>query len=110
MHDSTTLEPTYEVFFEFLREVHVPTLISHDELFTLSYPLGEFVLYPTSYTYIFCNIHPNEVWVKSFFLMVPHEEYETSISTFDDEIMTTPSYLHFQHHPLLHYDDTHLHG
>ena len=25
VHDSTTLEPTYEEFFAFLREVHVPT-------------------------------------------------------------------------------------
>ena len=61
-------------------------------------------------TSIFCSIHRNEVWVKGFFLMVPHEEYENSISTFNDGIFRAPYYLHFQQHPLLHYDYTHLHG
>ena len=42
--------------------------------------------------------------------MVSDEEYETYISTFDDEIIRAPFYFHFQHHPMLHYDDTHLHG
>ena len=74
------------------------------------YPLGELVLSPTSYTSIFCSIHPNRVWVKGLFLMVPHEEYETPISPFDDDMIREPSYLHFQHCTLLHYYDTHLHG
>ena len=54
--------------------------------------------------------HPNEIWVKGFFLMVPYEEHGNSISPFDDEIIRSPSYLNLQHHPCLHYDYTHLHG
>ena len=54
--------------------------LSRDENFSLSNPLGELVLSPTSYTSTFCSIHPNEVWVKGFFLMMPHEEYGTPIS------------------------------
>ena len=42
--------------------------------------------------------------------MVPHEEYETSISPFDDDMNRETYSLHLQQHPLLHYDDTHLHG
>ena len=42
--------------------------------------------------------------------MVPHEEYETSISPFDDDMIREPYYLHFQQHSLSHYDDTHPHG
>ena len=83
---------------------------SHDEIFSLYNPLGELVLSPTSYTSKFCSIHPNEVWVKGFFFMVPHEEYGLSISPFDDHIIIKPYYLYFHQHPLLHYDDTHLHG
>ena len=66
---STTLEPTYEEFFTRLREVHDPTPMepSHDENFTLSDHVGELVHSPTSYTSIYCSIHPNEVWVKGFF-------------------------------------------
>ena len=69
VHDSTTLEPTYGESFEFLREVCVPTLMepSHDEHFSLSNPLGELVISPTSYTSIFCSIHYNKVLVKGFF-------------------------------------------
>ena len=48
--------------------------------FSLSNPLGDSVLSPISYASIFCSIHPNEVWVRVFFLMVTHEEYETPIS------------------------------
>ena len=50
VHDSTTLELTYGEIFSFLREVHVPTPMepSHDEHFSLSNPLGELVLFPTS--------------------------------------------------------------
>ena len=98
VHDSTTLEPTHEKSIAFLREwCHpIPMDPSHDETFALSNPLGELVLSPTSYTSNFCSIHRNEVWVKGFFLMVPHEEYETSISPFDDEIFREQNYLHFQ--------------
>ena len=76
VHDSITLEPTYEESFILLRDMHntTPMDISHDENFALSNPLGELFLYPISYTSKFCSIHPNEVWVKGFFLMVPHEE------------------------------------
>ena len=112
VHDSTTLEPTYEDFFSFLRDVHVHTPMgpSHDEIFSLYNPLGELVLSPTSYTSIFCTIHPNEVWVKGLFLMVPHEECETYISPNDDDMIRKPYYLHFQQYILLHYYDTRLHG
>ena len=48
--------------------------------------------------------------MKGFFLMVPHEEYETSISPFDDDVIREPYSLHLQQHTLLHYDDTYLHG
>ena len=112
MHDSTTLEPTHEESFAFLREVHNPTPMdpSHDEIFSLSNPLGELVLSPASYTSTFCSIHPNEVWVKGFFFMVPHEENGHSIYTFDDGIIRESYYLNFQQHPCTHYDYTHLHG
>ena len=82
---------------------------SHDEHFSISNPLGELVVSPTPYTSIFWSIHPNEVWVRSLFFMVPHE-CEIPISSFDDDITREPSYLHFQHYHLLHYDDTHIHG
>ena len=42
--------------------------------------------------------------------MVPHEEYETSISPFDDDMIREAYSLHLQQHPFLHYDDTHIHG
>ena len=42
--------------------------------------------------------------------MVPHEEHGNSISPFDDGIIREPYYFHFQQHPCLHYDYTHLHG
>ena len=43
-------------------------------------------------------------------MIVPHEEYETSIYTFDEAMNIALSSLHLQQHPLLHYDETHLHG
>ena len=97
VHDSTTMEPTYEESFTFFREMHVPTLMdpSHDEKFPLSNPLVELVLSPTFYTSTFCRIHPNEVWVKGLFFRVPHEEYGIHISSFDDDMTRVPSYLHF---------------
>ena len=98
VNDSTTLEPTYEESFAFLREVHVPTPMdpSHDENFSLYNPLGELVLSPTSYTFIFFSIHPNEVWVKGFFFMVPCEDYGISISPFDYDMTRLLSSLHLQ--------------
>ena len=62
---------------------------------------------PTSFSTIAIR---DEVWVKGFFFMVPHEEYETYISPFDDDIIRAPFSLHLQQHILLHYDDAHLHG
>ena len=59
---------------------------------------------------MFFNISLNEVWVKGFFLKVPHEKYETPIFTFYDDIVGSNSYSHLQKHPLLLYDDAHLHG
>ena len=57
--------------------------------------VGELVLSPTSYTSKFCNIHPNEVWVKGSFFMVPHEEYKISISPFYYDMIREPYYLNF---------------
>ena len=81
-YDSTTLEPTHEKSFEFFKEVHNNTSMdpSHDENFALSNHLDELVLSHTSYTSIFCRIHPNELCVKGFFFMVPCEECEITIS------------------------------
>ena len=112
MHNSTTLEPTHEEMFAFFRETHNPTPMdpSNYDNFALSDHLGELVLSPTSYTSKFCSIHPNEAWVKGFFFIVLHDEYGLHISPFDDEMTIVTSYLHFQKHPLLHYDDTHLLG
>ena len=90
MHDPTPMEP------------------SNDEIFSLPNHLGELVHSPTSYTSIFFNVHPNEVWVKGLFFMVPHEECETPISPFDYGMTRVPS-LHLQQHPFLHYDDIHIH-
>ena len=74
VHDSTTLEPNHEEILAFLRDVHTTTPMdpSHDEIFSLSDHLGELVISPTSYTSKFWSIHPNEVWVKSLFFIVPH--------------------------------------
>ena len=97
VHNSTTLEPTHEEIFSFSREVNNPTPMdtSHYDNFSLIDHLGELVLFPTSYTSKFCSSHPNEVWVKGFFLMVPHEEHGHSISPFDDGIIREPYYLCF---------------
>ena len=60
---------------------------------------------------MFCRISLNEVWVKGFFFMVPHEEYiGTPRFTFYDDMVGEHSYSHLQQHPLLLYDDAHLHG
>ena len=42
--------------------------------------------------------------------MVQHEEYETPIFNFYDDMVGENSYSHLQQHPLLLYDDAHLHG
>ena len=42
--------------------------------------------------------------------MVPHEECGLPISHFDDGMTRVASYSHQQQHPLLHYDDIHIHG
>jgi hypothetical protein len=47
--------------------------------------------------------------VKGLFLMVPHEEHETTIFPIYDDIIGATYYLHFQQHSLLPYDETHLH-
>ena len=39
-----------------------------------------------------------------------NEEYGIYISPFDNDIIREPYSLHFQQNPLLHCDDTHLHG
>ena len=83
---------------------------SHDEIFSLSDNLGDLVLSPASYSSKFCSNHPNEVWVKGFFFMLPHEENGLYIYLFYDDMIREPYSLHLQHHTLLHYDDTNLHG
>ena len=42
--------------------------------------------------------------------MVPHEEYGTPRFTFYDEIVVAHYYSQFHQHPLLLYDDAHMHG
>ena len=42
--------------------------------------------------------------------MVPHEEYETPILNFYDDMVGAHSYSHLQQNPLLLYDYAHLHG
>ena len=69
---------------------------SHDKNFAHYCHLCELVLSPTSYTSKFCSIYPNEVWENGSFFMVPHEEYETHVSPFDDDITRAHSYLHLQ--------------
>ena len=112
VHNSTTLEPSHEEFFAFSMEVNntTPMATSHYDNFSLNNHLGELVLSHTSYTSKFWNIHPNEVWVKGFFFMVPHEEYGTPIFNFYDEMVRAHSYSHLNLNPLLIYDDVHLHG
>ena len=96
-HDSSTLEPIYNKGFTLLKELHNPTPMdpSHYDNFSLNDHFGELVLSSTSYTSKFCSRHPNEVWVKGFFLMVPHEEYVIPMSPFDDGMHRVPYYLHF---------------
>ena len=110
VHDSTTLEARHEEIFSFLRKVHNTTPMdpSNYENFSLYDHLGELVLSPTSYTFKFCSIHLKEVWVKYFFLMVPHEEHGHYISPFDDVIIGGHYYSHFHQNSLLLSDDAHL--
>ena len=56
------------------------------------YHPGELVHSLTSYNSMFCSISLNEVWVKGFFFMVPHEEYGTPGHTFYDEMVGAHSY------------------
>ena len=87
-----------------------PMDTSHYDNFSLIDHLGKLVLSPTSYTSKFYSSHPNEVWVKGFFLMVPHEEHGHSISHFDDGIVGGHYHSHLQQNSLLLSDDAHLHG
>ena len=61
VHDSITLEPAYEEFFEFLREVHVPTPIepSHNENVSLYNPLVSWFFF----------LHPKLPYFVAFILM-----------------------------------------
>ena len=79
-----TLEPIYDKGFTLLNKLHDTTHMDpyHDETSTLFDHLGELVHSPTSYNSMFCSISLDEVWVKGFFFMVPHEEYGTSKFTF----------------------------
>ena len=96
-HDSSTLEPIYDKGFTLLKELHDTTHMhhSHDANYAIFYLLGDLFHSPTSYTSKFCSIHPNEVWVKGFFLMVPHEEYGTPRLNFYDDMNGAHYYLHF---------------
>ena len=44
------------------------------------------------------------------FFMVPHEEYGTPRFTFYNDMVGEHYYSHLHKHPLLLYDDSHLHG
>ena len=74
-HDSSTFEPIYDKGFTLLKDLHDTTHMypSHDENYTLFDHLGELVHSPTSYNSMFFSISLNEVWVKGFFFVVPHE-------------------------------------
>ena len=111
-HDSSTLEPIYGKGFTLLKDPHDATHMdpSRDETSALFYHLGELFHSPTSYNSMFCSISPNEVWVKGFFFMVPHEEYGTPRFNFYDDMVGEHYNPHLKQHPLLLYDDSHLHG
>ena len=47
---------------------------------------------------------------RVLFFMVLHEEYETPIFSFYDDMVGEHSYPPLQQHPLLLYDESHLHG
>ena len=64
----------------------------------------------TFYNSMFHSISLNEVWVEGFFSMVPHEEYGTTRFNFYDDMVRAHYYSHLQKHPLLFYDDAHIHG
>ena len=42
--------------------------------------------------------------------MVPHEEYETHVSHFDDDMTRENYYLQLKEKPLFHHYDIHMHG
>ena len=83
---------------------------SHDDTSALFGHLGELFHSSTSYNSMFCSISLNEVWVKGFFFMVPHEECGTPRFNFYDDMVGEHSYSHLQQHTLLLYDDAPLHG
>ena len=79
-----------------MKELHDTTHMdpSHDDTSALFNHLGKLVHSPTSYNSMFGSISLNEIWVKGFFSMVPHEEYETPIFTFYDDMVVEKSYSH----------------
>ena len=90
------MEPTYDKGFTLLKELHDTTHMDpyHDENSALFDHSCELVHYPTSYSSMFCSISLNELWVKGFFFMVPHEEYGTPRITFYDDMVGPNSYSH----------------
>ena len=78
-HDSSTLEPIYDKGFTLLKALHDTKHMdpSHDETSAFFDHLGDLVHSPTSYNSMFFSISLNEVWVKGFFFIMPHEEYGT---------------------------------
>ena len=52
----------------------------------------------------------DEVWVKGFFLLVPHEEYETPRFNFYDDMVGVNYNSHLKKHRLLLYDYANIHG
>ena len=88
------MEPIYDKGFTLLKELHDTTHMdpSHDETYELFDHWGELVHSPTFYNSMFCIISLNEVWVKGFFLMVPHEEYGTPRFNFYDDMVGEHSY------------------
>ena len=87
-HDPTHMEPALRRGFQFSD--------LEDEL----------VHYTSSYTVTSFSFHPSEVWVKGFFLLVPHEEYETP-TLHDDPMICAPIPFEQHLHPLFCITSTH---
>ena len=83
-HDLTTIGPAYDGKYAF--KILMGKSCKEVRL------VHNFSL-PTSFS---ATSIEDENWVKGFFFMVPHEEYENSISPFDYDMTRVPSYLQLQ--------------
>ena len=77
--------------FTLLEEVHGP--IPMEPTLGISFTFieleDELVHDTSSYTVTSFSFHPSEVWVKGFFLLVPHEKYEIH-TLHDDPMLCAP--------------------